>query len=88
MQKLHFLDIKILEYVYLQESGASYFSALEKAMARMNIKRTAIRNHIDKLEELGLIKTVRSGVLLVNSVNDISANVGNLIKICKCRWNE
>ncbi|OGR46958.1 MAG: hypothetical protein A2X34_09700 [Elusimicrobia bacterium GWC2_51_8] len=83
---LHFLDIRILEHVYLRDSGASYFAALEKTMGKMNVRRTAIRSHVTKLETLGLIKTIRSGILVVNSVPEISENVGKLITLCKLRW--
>lgn len=52
--RLHFLDIRILEYVYVQENGATYFTSVEKAMKKMNVRRTAIRNHTRRLEEFGL----------------------------------
>ena len=85
--KLHFLDIKILEYIYFQNPGTTYFKALTMNIYKLNIKRTAIRNHIAKLEELGLIETVKSGILLINSVPEISDNVKRLILRCKMRWN-
>ena len=86
--ELHFLDIKILEYVYLRCQGAIYFNALLKSISKFNVKRTAVRNHIAKLEELGLIETIKSGMLFVNSIPEISENVKKLILKSKLRWDE
>ena len=86
--KLHFLDIKILEYVYLRNPGTTYFNSMLKDISKLNVKRTAIRNHISKLENLGLIQTVKSGILIINSMPETSENIRKLILRCKLRWNE
>ena len=88
VKRLHFLDIKILENLYLPEPTATYFKALERKFDRVNVKRTAIRNHIKKLEDLGLLETLKSGILLVNSIPQIAENVRMLIIHSKLRWGE
>ncbi|MEW6040589.1 MAG: HTH domain-containing protein [Elusimicrobiota bacterium] len=87
VHRIGFLDIKILENLYIPSATTTYFNALLKKMNRLNVKRTAIRNHIDKLEELGLIETIKSGILLVNSIPEIQDNVKKLIIRCKLRWD-
>lgn len=88
VKTLHFLDIKILEYLYLPESTTTYFKILLKEFEKFNIKRDALRNRISKLEKLGLIKTINSGILLINSIPQISDNVQKLVLLCKLRWQE
>ena len=88
VRQLGFLDIKILENLYLPAATTTYFDALLKKLYRLNVKRTAIRNHVRKLEELGLIETIKSGLLLVNSISDIQDNARKLIVRCKLRWDE
>jgi len=88
VKQIQFLDIKILEYVYFQCQGTTYFNSLLTRIARLNVKRTAVRNHIDKLEQLGLIKTIKSGILLINSVPEITDNVKKLVIRCKLRFDE
>ena len=88
VHRLHFLDIKILEQVYLPQPTTTYFNALLSKTRKMNVKRTAIRNHIRKLEEFGLLKTIKSGILVINSIPEIAENVTKLILRCKLRWGE
>ena len=88
LNKLSFIDIKILELLYLPEITTTYFIALEKKIKNLNVKRTAVRNHVQKLEEFGLLKTINSGILLINSIPEIAENVKKLVLLCKLRWSE
>lgn len=85
---LHFLDIKLLEWLYLPELTTTYFKELLNRLQRYNIKRDAVRNRIKKLEKLGLIETVNGGILVINSIPQIADNVRKLILCWKHRWGE
>ena len=86
--RLHFLDIKILECLYFPEPTTTYFKDLQNQIGRWNVKRTAIRNRVRKLERLGLLKTINSGLLFINSNPQMTENVQKLILRCKTRWQE
>ena len=85
---LHFLDVKILECLYLPEPTTTYFRSLMNQIGRWNVKRTAIRNRVTKLEKLGLLETINSGLLVINSIPQIADNIQKMILHCKIRWQE
>lgn len=86
LQNLRFSDMKILEHMYLPEIKYVAFIELEKKMKFFQIKRTALRNKVDKFDKLGLIVCMNSGLLFVNGEFKLQRNMINLIKLCKAKF--
>jgi len=86
IKKLKIIDVFILEILYVPRSTATFMQDVVNRIGKYNLQRTAIRNRLDKLELLGLIKLQRSSLTCVNSIPSMEENVKRLIVCCKMRF--
>lgn len=86
IKKLKIIDVFILELLYVPQSTATYMQDVVNRIGKYNLKRTAVRNRLNNLERLGLIKLNRSSLTCVNSIPDLETNVKKLIICCKMRF--
>ena len=85
-KQLKISDIFILEMLYLPSATATFMQDIVNRLERLNLKRTAVRNRLNRLEKLGLIKLNRSSLTCVNSIPAIEIFVKKLIINCKMRF--
>lgn len=85
-RNLSLTDIKILEYIY--SKGCLAFLELLPAMAQhpVGLKRFAVRKRINRLKELGLIDVINSGILILNTIPRIEADVKRFILLWKAKF--
>ncbi|KKW22069.1 MAG: hypothetical protein UY62_C0012G0005 [Parcubacteria group bacterium GW2011_GWF2_50_9] len=86
IKKLKVIDIFILEILYVPRSTATFMQDVVNRIGKYNLQRTAIRNRLDRLELLGLIKLQRSSLTCVNSIPALEQNIKKLIICCKMRF--
>lgn len=86
IKKLKIIDVFILELLYIPRSTATCMQDVVNRMSKYNLQRTAVRNRLDRLELLGLIKLRRSSLTCVNSIPALEQNVKKLIVCCKVRF--
>jgi hypothetical protein len=83
---LKYHEIKVLELIYLPEPKPVTFKRIRMFFLKMNYCEMTARRKLKKLENIGLIKVINSGVLLINPVNGLQNNVIKLIRQCMIRY--
>lgn len=87
LTNLHFTEVKTLEYLYCPDLTSMCFNDLVHKMATScNIKRTAVRNIVYKLEKIGLIESVNSGLLFLYPTSNLKDYVQKFIALSKARF--
>lgn len=85
-KRLTIIDIFILQILYVPTSTATHLQDIVNRISKYNLRRTAVRNRLDKLESLGLIKMTRSSLTCVNSIPALESRVKKLIMFCKLKF--
>lgn len=86
VKRLKIIDVFILEILYVPHATATFMQDVVNRIGKYNLQRTAIRNRLDRLELLGLIKLQRSSLTCVNSIPSLEQNMKRLIICCKMRF--
>jgi DNA-binding Lrp family transcriptional regulator len=76
----------ILQILYVPTTTATYLQDVVNQISKYNLQRTAVRNRLNKLEALGLIKMTRSSLTCVNSIPALEGRVKRLIMCCKLKF--
>jgi hypothetical protein len=85
-KRLTIIDIFILQILYVPTTTATYLQDVVNQISKYNLQRTAVRNRLNKLEALGLIKMTRSSLTCVNSIPALEGRVKRLIMCCKLKF--
>ena len=86
LSNLHFTEIKILEALYFPVPVSMYFDELVQKISKCNIRRTALRNIISKLERVGLVKSANSGLLFIFPELNLNEHMKRFIVLAKARF--
>ena len=76
--ELRHLDIRILELVYFPESKPMAFSTLANKIGKLNYCERTLRRRIQNLEKFGLLRVVRSTIMIINPIIQHEQNIRNL----------
>ena len=80
---LRHLEIRILELLYLPEPKPLALGTLAQRTRNLNYSERTIRRKIQKLERAGLIKVIRSTIMIINPITSLRKNIQNLTIL----WN-
>ena len=81
--QLRHLEIRILELIYLPESKPLDLNTLIKKANKLGYSDRTIRRKIQNLETLGLIRMIRSTIMIINPILELEKNIQKLILL----WN-
>jgi len=80
---LRHLEIRMLELIYLPEPKPLTLGTLIQRIKKMGYSNRTIRRKIHRLEKLGLIRVIRSTVMIINPIFELQKNIKNLTIL----WN-
>ena len=69
--QLRHLEIRILELIYLPESKPLDLNTLIKKANKLGYSDRTIRRKIQNLETLGLIRMIRSTIMIINPILEL-----------------
>ena len=75
---LRHLEIRMLELIYLPEPKPLAMGILIQKTRKLGYSARTIRRKIHKLERLGLIRVIRSTIMIINPILELQKNIKNL----------